>query len=66
MTSSESRIPSSESRRPNGTVTISGFEEPLILTAKEWKLIMEALSSYQHHRDFRPLYERLVVGQNRS
>ena len=29
------------------------------LTAEEWMLILEALSTYQHHKVYRPLYERL-------
>ena len=29
------------------------------LTAEEWMLILEALSTYQHHKVYRPLYEKL-------
>ena len=29
------------------------------LTAYEWELILQALSAYQHHNDFRELYEKL-------
>ena len=29
------------------------------LSAHEWELILQALSVYQHHSDFRELYEKL-------
>ena len=29
------------------------------LTAEEWMLILKALSAYQHHESYRPLYEKL-------
>jgi hypothetical protein len=29
------------------------------LTAEEWMLILKALSAYQHHKAYRPLYEKL-------
>lgn len=29
------------------------------LTAGEWMLILKALSAYQHHESYRPLYEKL-------
>ena len=32
----------------------------LRLTAEEWKLIVSALSAYQHNQTYRPLYEKLT------
>lgn len=29
------------------------------LTAEEWMLILKAISAYQHHESYRPLYEKL-------
>lgn len=29
------------------------------LTAEEWMLILKALSAYQHHEAYRPLYKKL-------
>ena len=33
----------------------------LRLTAEEWKMIVSALSAYQHHQTYRPLYEKLAA-----
>lgn len=33
-------------------------EEPA-LTHEEWKLVLKALSAYQHHTEFRTVYEKL-------
>lgn len=32
----------------------------LRLTPEEWKLIVSALSAYQHNQTYRPLYEKLT------
>jgi uncharacterized protein YoaH (UPF0181 family) len=40
--------------------------EAILLTAEEWRLILQALSAYQHHEDFRALYEKLASRQTRS
>ena len=34
------------------------------LTAEEWKLIVSALSAYQHNQTYRPLYEKLAAQTN--
>ena len=36
----------------------------LRLTAEEWKLIVSALSAYQHNQTYRPLYEKLAAQTN--
>ena len=33
------------------------------LTPDEWRLILKALSAYQHHAGFRAVYEKLVGRQ---
>lgn len=33
------------------------------LTPDEWRLILKALSAYQHHAGFRAIYEKLVGRQ---
>lgn len=62
------RAPESKliSRRlqPNPTPGFLGFRAPaagLHLTSEEWKLIVGALSAYQHNQAYRPLYEKLTT-----
>lgn len=35
----------------------------VLVTAHEWDLILQALSAYQHNRDFRKLYDKLEGGK---
>nr|CRY98051.1 hypothetical protein [uncultured prokaryote] len=52
-------------RKPNGFASPASATM-LSLTPEEWKLILEALSAYQHREAFRALYEKLAVAQRRA
>ena len=36
---------------------------PSALTPEEWDLIVVALSAYQHHSEFRALYDKIAARQ---
>lgn len=46
--------------RPNA---LAASAQTAALTPEEWRLILKALSAYQHHAGFRAVYEKLAGRQ---
>ena len=60
MSTPEKKLISRHSQS-NSTPTFLTFRTPAVglrLTAEEWKLIVGALSAYQHNHTYRSLYEK--------
>ena len=50
--------------RPNALAPIAlAPAQASALTPEEWRLVLKALSAYQHHAGFRAVYEKLAGRQ---
>lgn len=50
--------------RPNALASLAlAPAQASALTPEEWRLVLKALSAYQHHAGFRAVYEKLAGRQ---